>query len=155
VSASNNPQNSSQKPHRRLSLTMPTQAPPLDDEAAPGPADTSQALEDAPSPTRERQDQASSNTGTDAPPGEPTARVMAYLTSEESRLLDELWITRRRQPTRPSKSDILRAALILATQDEKNLDVVLSQQHVSTASRQRSSKAAPQRRPSPSQDTRE
>jgi len=69
---------------------------------------------------------------------------MAYLTSEESRLLDELWITRRRQATRPSKSDILRAALILATQDEKSLDVVLSQQHVSTASRQRSSKAAQQ-----------
>jgi hypothetical protein len=62
---------------------------------------------------------------------------MAYLTEEEGEALDEVWFKLRRLPSRPSKSDILRAALTLAAADPDRLREALSQQRVSTLSRQR------------------
>jgi hypothetical protein len=64
-------------------------------------------------------------------------RVMAYLTEEEGDLLDRTWLQLRRMPTRPSKSDVLRAALTLAASRPEELGAALSQQRVSTLSRQR------------------
>ncbi len=69
-----------------------------------------------------------------------TVRVMAYLSSEEARVLDETWLKLRSHPSRPSKSDILRAACALATQDFDTLAKILSEQQAGTLSRQRSSK---------------
>ncbi len=71
----------------------------------------------------------------------PVVRVMAYLTGEEAEKLDEAWLRLRRLPARPSKSDILRAALMWALDNPDDLDKVLSRQYDSTLSRQRSSKA--------------
>ena len=67
-------------------------------------------------------------------------RVMAYLSEEEADLLDSLWISLRRHEMRPSKSDILRAALTTAALDTEKLTDAMSQQRSSTLSRQRSSK---------------
>jgi hypothetical protein len=64
-------------------------------------------------------------------------RVLAYLTPEEAELLDEVWLELRRQPSRPSKSDILRAALTLAAADRAGLATALATQPVGTRSRQR------------------
>lgn len=112
------------RPHRRLSLTQPTQRPatalPAEEAASP-----LQTLEPQPEVTTEVT---------------PTVRVMAYLSTEEARVLDETWLKLRSHPARPSKSDILRAACALATQDFETLTKILSEQQVSTLSRQRSSK---------------
>jgi len=67
---------------------------------------------------------------------------MAYLSGEEADILDELWVQQRRQPHKPSKSDILRAALTLASARREELTNILSQQSNSTLSRQRKSKSA-------------
>ena len=67
-------------------------------------------------------------------------RVMAYLSEEEADLLDSLWLKLRRHEARPSKSDILRAALTAAARDLDVLTDSISQQRISTLSRQRSSK---------------
>lgn len=69
-----------------------------------------------------------------------TVRVMSYLTEEEAHLLDELWLQFRRLPQRPSKSDIMRAALSLAGRDQEALIDVITSQQISTLTRQRSSK---------------
>lgn len=77
----------------------------------------------------------------DSPSGAAqTVRVMAYLSPDEARLLDETWLKLRSHASRPSKSDILRAACALAAQDFEALASLLSKQQVSTLSRQRSSK---------------
>lgn len=67
-------------------------------------------------------------------------RVMAYLSEEEAELLDALWLSFRRHEKRPSKSDILRAALTTAAQDKEELTDAMSKQRSGTLSRQRSSK---------------
>lgn len=110
------------RPHRRLALTQPTQRPTLANEQAPS---APQNLESQPEVAMEIT---------------PTVRVMAYLSAEEARVLDETWLKLRSHPARPSKSDILRAACALATQDLDTLTKILSEQQVSTLSRQRSSK---------------
>jgi hypothetical protein len=66
---------------------------------------------------------------------------MAYLSEPEAALLDDLWIQFRRSPQRPSKSDILRAALTLASTHTEELTVTISQQQTNTLSRQRISKS--------------
>jgi len=68
-------------------------------------------------------------------------RVMAYLAPDEAVALDDLWMKVRRLPTRPSKSDILRAAFLLAVEKEEELTNILSQQHNNTLSRQRARKS--------------
>jgi len=79
---------------------------------------------------------------TEAPHSGATVRVMAYLTEEEAQVLEELWFSMRRSSARASKSDILRAALLLTAQDTEALTATLSQQQSSTLSRQRSSKVS-------------
>ncbi len=111
----------SNRPHRRLSLTQPT-TPPAPVLAAPDPSQISVA------------------TPLTQVTVAPTVRVMAYLTAEEAKVLDETWLQLRSHPARPSKSDILRAACALATQDFEQLTAILLKQQVSTLSRQRSSK---------------
>jgi hypothetical protein len=110
---------STPKPHRRLSLTQPTSTPLPD---APRPIEANGS---PPALKEERQ---------------TVVRVMAYLTEEEGEALDEVWLKLRRLPSRPSKSDILRAALAMATADPDRLTAALAEQQVSTLSRQRSSK---------------
>lgn len=113
---------SNPKPHRRMSLTTPTVAPP----AASTPAS----------------DSTTSNTnGTAVAAGDGVVRVMAYLSPEEAEVLDDLWFRLRRLPSRPSKSDLLRAALLLAAQTEAQLTDVLTQQRTNTLSRQRARKS--------------
>ena len=130
---SNSNSSESKRPHRRLSLTQPTQISPNLDEktalTAPNPEISAEkAALTAPKPALE-------------PTGAtPTVRVMAYLSGEEAQILDETWLKLRSHPTRPSKSDILRAACALAAQDFDTLTRILSEQHNSTLSRQRSSK---------------
>jgi hypothetical protein len=65
---------------------------------------------------------------------------MAYLSQSEAALLDDLWMHYRRSPQKPSKSDILRAALTLASARAEELTATLSQQQTNTLSRQRGSK---------------
>lgn len=126
------------KPHRRLSITRPTltaettevtkvaetalATPPTISE---NPASVAALPESDPAPE---------------PSVEPTVRVMAYLTSSEAELLDDLWIELRRNSARASKSDILRAALVLAAHRKEELTVTLSNQQNSTVIRQRVSK---------------
>lgn len=74
-------------------------------------------------------------------PSAATVRVMAYLSADEARVLDETWLRLRAHPSRPSKSDILRAACTLATEDFDALTNMLMQQQSGTLSRQRSSKS--------------
>ena len=110
------------KPHRRLSLTQPTTDTSAQAEvvaaASPG-AETAALVAPA-----------------------STVRVMAYLTPNEAHLLDSLWLALRRSNSRASKSDILRAALTLAGDQQEELASVLTKQQVSTLTRQQSSKAA-------------
>jgi hypothetical protein len=132
---------SNPKPHRRLNLTQPT-------TLSTTPAAVSQEVETGLEAVTEAQ-----VVGPDAAPegapenaAESVVRVMAYLSESEAHALDETWLRLRKHPARPSKSDILRAALTLALSEPDALADVLSQQHTSTLSRQRSSKQ-PRRAP--------
>lgn len=130
--------NKAARPHRRLSLTMPTEAPvaaPAEDtvetpvvepetESAPAAKPARRAVAKPVATTEDAQ----------------TVRVMSYLTEDEAALLDELWLQFRRLPQRPSKSDIMRAALALGGQDRDALIDVITSQQVSTLTRQRNSK---------------
>ena len=141
------------KPHRRLSLTSPTvpaaqpasealenSSKELAEKQPSRPADKSRSA------TRKTARRNSLDADGDAPQAktgtadESVVRVMAYLSLDEAETLDELWMTARRQGTRSSKSDILRAALRLSSDHSDELTIILSQQHTNTLSRHRSSK---------------
>ena len=124
---------SNTRPHRRLSLTRPSEpiSSPLADSTDLPVAEGEVALDVANSPVAE---------GEIAPDASATVRVMAYLSGDEARVLDETWLRLRSHPSRPSKSDILRAACALASQDFDQLARILLEQQSSTLSRQRSSK---------------
>ena len=96
------------RPHRRLSLTQPTQG---GKGTAPEPSAVEPPV--AP-PAKEPVKEA-------APKGEAAApvRMMAYLTQEEADALDDL-IKAFPRP-RPSKSDVLRAALEMGRSDPEGL----------------------------------
>lgn len=115
------------KPHRRLSLTLPTQP------SEPSP----QRSENASLQEKNQQDVQSPPISA---PELSTVRVMAYLTPEEARWLDDLWIEMRRNNSRASKSDILRAALEIAILHRTELTATIEKQQVSTLSRQRGRK---------------
>jgi hypothetical protein len=132
VSNSNPPTAKSARPHRRLSLTMPTAPPEAAPHQEPAPRPETAAIPESPAPQPPASEAPASQSA--------TVRVMAYLTEDEARVLDELWFSMRRDPARPSKSDILRASLVLAAQDATRLSGALAQQQNSTLSRQRSSK---------------
>lgn len=114
---------SADKPHKRLSLTQPS-APAT---VTPPDQGTSVAIA-APLPAATE------------PEIVRAVRVMAYLTPDEADLLDALWLSLRRNPARPSKSDILRAALRLAGASPDELTATLAQQQDGTLIRQRASK---------------
>ena len=121
---------SSLKPHRRMSLTQPSV------EVAPSVsiAETNAVgtiAETSTEPTTELTAELTA---------EPAVRVMAYLDPNEADILDNIWVKVRRLPSRPSKSDILRAALLFAANKEEEFSSILSQQQNSTLSRQRISK---------------
>ena len=141
------------RPHRRLSLTLPTQAPgpPIDQASAGLPVEPEVALAnptsaEPPLPGLASAEVLATTSGTSATgtgaaaTTAATTRVMAYLTPDEAKLLDEMWFSRRSTLARPSKSDILRAALALASRAPDDLDVALAEQQSSTLSRQRDSK---------------
>ncbi len=125
------------KPHRRLSLTLPTLPHPTED--IPATDETSSALTSWSDATPTQIEAAPSTPDSPSP---SSVRVMAYLTPEEGQLLDDLWMTLRRSQTRASKSDILRAALTLAGNQKEELRNVIANQHVSTLIRQRDRKTA-------------
>jgi hypothetical protein len=116
------------KPHRRLSLTRST---------IEAPTHVFQVSPDALPPIDE---EATSNAAFSSPPatvsGAPT-RVMAYLTEEEAQALEDVWLRLRRHPSRPSKSDLLRAGLSFVLTDVESTKDVLTQQGSSTLIRQR------------------
>ena len=145
-----------ERPHRRLSLTRPT----LPDSATSMTESLPPQINLIPSISsthndfmdtmfqHEGQSQSVADTGAiDSIAIEPTAnssapvvRVMAYLSSEEAELLDDLWMQGRKLAQKPSKSDILRAALSLAAVSQEDLTAMLSKQRNNTLSRQRISK---------------
>jgi hypothetical protein len=111
-------------PHRRL-ITAPTLPAPV----SPAPAGSS--------------DSGSSDAPKEAVRSESTVeRVMAYLSDAEAKALHAIWkdLQDRPRAERRSKSDILRAALMLAAARREELDSVLSRQHDSTLARHRNSK---------------
>lgn len=158
-----------ERPHRRLSLTRPTlpstmstaelldvatpanestpieslpikntpESVPAGAAATPAPKPAKKRVADTPSQNGTPQSTHQAATDTAA----PVVRVMAYLSTPEAALLDDLWMQFRRSPQKPSKSDILRAALTLASTRPEELTVTLSQQQTNTLSRQRLSKS--------------
>ncbi len=122
------------KPHRRLSLTQSTTGAP--DHFGQTPPDVTLAVQEV---TEETQSANVDEAPTAAPSGASGAptRVMAYLTEEEAQALEDVWLRLRRHPSRPSKSDLLRAGLTLALADVESVKNVLSQQGSSTLIRQR------------------
>ena len=142
--------NKTARPHRRLSLTMPTEvaavAPALEPvETTPEPeavVEVVPPVATAPRVAKPRPVEPPVATGGEEP---QTVRVMSYLTEDEAGLLDELWLQFRRTPQRPSKSDIMRAALALAGKDREALLDVITTQQISTLTRQRSSKIGSRR----------
>jgi hypothetical protein len=114
----------SNRPARRLSLTQPT-APLAAPESASGeigalPAET-------PLPTAPAASGAGSSTA--------ALNVMVYLDPDEAEALDELWVSLRRHPRKPSKSDLLRAGLLALLADPESLDSALSRLRTSTQAR--------------------
>ena len=132
---------SSPRPHRRLNLTRPTlpASGPVESETADKQSPPKQSPE-TPEPQVEPSSVHTSKSKS-TPAAEATVRVMAYLSPTEADTLEELWIEQRRYPHKPSKSDILRAALVLASDKRDELTDLLSQYRDSTLSRQRKSKA--------------
>lgn len=93
-------------PHRRVLLTQPSAAV---SETLP----TESATMGAP--------------GQDNGDGR-TTRVIAYLTPDEAQQLEQVWLQMRAMAIRPSKADIMRAALILAINDPDGLGTKLKEQ---------------------------
>ncbi len=103
----NNP--TTARPHRRVLLTQPSAAIA---EAMPA------------------EPQASSS----ASEGEGrTTRVIAYLSPEEAQELEAVWLQMRAMAIRPSKADIMRAALIMAIENPDSLGKKLLEQMGNTA----------------------
>lgn len=99
----------SSRPHKRVLLMQPT-APPAATgyvrEPAPAAPAVTQPLALTPIP--------SDPYAVAGETGRPV-RVVAYLSAEESELLDQLWLKMRGYGVRPSKADIMRVALMHAT----------------------------------------
>jgi hypothetical protein len=55
-------------------------------------------------------------------------RVIAYLTPEEAQELEMVWLQMRALAIRPSKADIMRAALQMALENTEGLSEKLVQQ---------------------------
>jgi len=88
----------SKLPHRRVLLTQPSNE--VEMPAAPAPAPSIAA-----------------NLENDA----SAVRVIAYLTQEEGAKMDQMWLQMRGFGIRASKADIVRAALLMALDNEEAL----------------------------------
>lgn len=115
-----------ERPHRRLSLTSPS---------APAPAETPQVEPESPSYALHKMEPSP----TPAPAATPS-KLMVYFEPTEADLLDNLWFQAKKRRPRLSKSDVMRAALLLLNDHPEQLDSVLSRLHTSTESRQRASR---------------
>ena len=91
-------------PHRRVLLTQPSA---VADAALPdaGTASSGEGTSDASRPVR----------------------VIAYLTNEEAQQLDAVWLQMRMLGIRPSKADIVRAALTIAMDSTDSLGARLKE----------------------------
>ena len=85
-------------PHRRVLLTQPSSEVPMAD-----------------APTEPIS--AAANLENDA----NAVRVIAYLTQEEGQRMDQIWLQMRGFGIRASKADIVRAALLMALDNEEGL----------------------------------
>jgi len=142
----------SPRPHRRLSLTLPSTSP-VDSTISEPVEETLSTTEttDSPKPIQSTPKQRTpkplkkTSEPIEAPITEAeTVRVMAYLTTEESQILDELWLLMRRKHGKVSKSDILRASLMMANSNQELLNSTMSKQQINTSSRHRISKLVKQ-----------
>lgn len=97
----------SKLPHRRVMLTQPSVA----EEVAVAPSLGSGGGED---------------------PARPV-RVVAYLTNEEAQQMEQVWLHMRMQGLRPSKADIVRAALLYALENKDPLADALKRQTAADA----------------------
>lgn len=98
-------------PHRRVLLTQPSAA--------------AEAAEAAPIG-------APAGGGGGEDPNRPV-RVVAYLTNEEAQQLEQVWLHMRMLGIRPSKADIVRAALVLALDTKEELGEKLRSQMAADA----------------------
>ena len=122
---------SKDRPHRRLSLTSPTPpAEPIRNDFGTAAGEFPQ-LEPAP---------AASQVGKLEPAPTTPAKLMVYFEPAEADLLDNLWFKAKKARPRLSKSDVMRAALLLLNDYPEQLDSVLARLHTSTESRQRASR---------------
>ena len=86
-------------PHRRVLLTQPSNEVEMSDApAAPLPSIAANLENDA-----------------------SAVRVIAYLTQEEGARMDQTWLQMRGFGIRASKADIVRAALLMALDNEEGL----------------------------------
>jgi hypothetical protein len=91
------------RPHRRVLLTQPSTP------ASVPTLTTSTYTDNEPSPA------------VFTPEGEQT-RMTVFLKPTESEKLEEVWVGMRLSPARPSKGDIVRAAMALAFEDTERLE---------------------------------
>jgi hypothetical protein len=91
------------RPHRRVLLTQPSGS---SDSVAAEPLAVGEAANDSSRPVR----------------------VVAYLTNDEAQKLDGVWLQMRTLGIRPSKADIVRAALTLAMDNADALGTRLTDQ---------------------------
>ena len=93
------PTSSSKMPHRRVLLTQPSSEIEMPETPQPPAQSMASVLE------------------TDA----SAVRVIAYLTQEEGARMEQTWLQMRGYGIRSSKADIVRAALLMALDNEAGL----------------------------------
>lgn len=104
------PISSTTKPHRRVLLTQPSAA-------------IAEAM------SSETQNGSSNGHSSSSSEGDGrTTRVIAYLSAEEAQQLEAAWLKMRAMAIRPSKADIMRAALIMAIENPDALGKKLLEQ---------------------------
>ncbi len=113
---------SKDRPARRLALTQPTTPATPESELV-----TAAPTLETPAPVAPTPSQASTPAA--------AVNVMVYLDPDEAEKLDDLWVRLRRHPRKPSKSDLLRAGLLVLLADPDGLDIALSRLRTSTQAR--------------------
>lgn len=88
------------RPHKRVLLTQPSSVDEMSPSSLPGGQDANSSL----------------------------VRVIAYLTTDEAQELEMVWLQMRSLAIRPSKADIMRAALKMALENTEGLSSKLIEQ---------------------------
>jgi len=101
-------------PHRRVMLTQPSAS----EEVAAAPS------------------MGGGGGGGGEDPSRPV-RVVAYLTNEEAQQMEQVWLHMRMMGMRPSKADIVRAALLHALDNKESLAEKLKVQMAADAATSR------------------